>query len=168
LFFYKPGSVLTDVALAEQLHAHDGEDEDDDAENEGQVAEGADGLAHDGDEQVERRPRFRKLEHSQLKGHKTKSEAFLIQRFDPWACTYIGLLLSAEFEPLHPGHRIRLRNEGSGFDSRQGASLFVEKNISKLLFKIHLKHIFVNYIYLDIYLLYIYMFINRWLPVGRI
>ena len=32
------GFILTDVALAKQLHSHHSEDEDDDAENEGQVS----------------------------------------------------------------------------------------------------------------------------------
>ena len=38
-----------DVALAEQLHAHHGEDEDDDAQHQGQVAQSAHRFAHDGD-----------------------------------------------------------------------------------------------------------------------
>ena len=50
--------MLTLVGLAKELHAHDGEDEDDDTEHEGEVAQGANGLAHDGDEQVEGRPRL--------------------------------------------------------------------------------------------------------------
>ena len=43
-------SVLTLVGFAKELHAHDGEDEDDDTEHEGEVAQGAYCLAHDGDE----------------------------------------------------------------------------------------------------------------------
>lgn len=58
----------TDVVFAEELHAHDGEDEDDDAQDERQVTQGAHRFSHNGDEQVERRPRFRQFEHSQLSG----------------------------------------------------------------------------------------------------
>ena len=49
------------------MHPHDGEDEDDDAEDEGQIPQGAHGFAHDGDEKVQGRPRLRQFEHSQLK-----------------------------------------------------------------------------------------------------
>jgi hypothetical protein len=58
--------AVTCVALAEKLHAHDGKDEDDDAEYEGEVAQRPDGLPHDGDEEVQRGPRLRQLENSQL------------------------------------------------------------------------------------------------------
>lgn len=47
---------LTDVVLAEKLHAHDGKDEDDDTQHEGQVTQGTHRPAHDWDEQVECRP----------------------------------------------------------------------------------------------------------------
>ena len=52
------GGVVTDVVLAEELHAHNSKDEDDDAEDQGEVAQGSDGFAHDGYEQVQRRPRL--------------------------------------------------------------------------------------------------------------
>ena len=50
------------VRRAEQLHAHHGEDEDDDGEHEAEVAERAHRPADDADQQVERRPRLRQLE----------------------------------------------------------------------------------------------------------
>lgn len=58
--------TLTDIVFAEELHAHDGEDEDDDTQYKGQITQGTHGPAHDRDEQVERRPRLGQLEHSQL------------------------------------------------------------------------------------------------------
>lgn len=39
--------LLTDVAFAEELHAHHSEDEDDDAQDQSQVSQGAHCLAHD-------------------------------------------------------------------------------------------------------------------------
>ncbi len=63
--------LLTHVALAKELHAHHGEDEDNDGEHEGEVAQRAHRLAHDRDQQVERRPRLGQLEHAKLEGIKT-------------------------------------------------------------------------------------------------
>lgn len=57
---------LTCVILAEELHAHDGENEDDNTQDEGQVTQGANGLTHDGNEEVECRPRLRQLEDTKL------------------------------------------------------------------------------------------------------
>ena len=59
-------SSPTCIAFAEQLHAHDGEDEDDDTEDESEVSESTNGFPHNGDEEVERRPGLGQLEHSQL------------------------------------------------------------------------------------------------------
>jgi len=58
---------LLAVVGAEQLHAHDGKDEDDDHQHEAEVAERAHRPPDDADEQVERRPRLGQLEHSQLR-----------------------------------------------------------------------------------------------------
>lgn len=58
---------VVDVILAEELHPHHGEDEDDDAQHERQVTQRAHRSTHDGDEKIQRRPRFRQFEHSQLK-----------------------------------------------------------------------------------------------------
>lgn len=58
---------LTYVILAKQLHAHHGEDEDDDTQDKGQVTQGTNGPAHDGDEQVEGRPGLGQFEHSKLR-----------------------------------------------------------------------------------------------------
>lgn len=58
--------ALTCVILAEELHAHDGENEDDNTQDEGQVTQGANGLTHDGNEEVECRPRLRQLEDTKL------------------------------------------------------------------------------------------------------
>ena len=41
------------VVLPEQLHPHHGEDEDDDAQNECEVRERADGVHHDGEDVIE-------------------------------------------------------------------------------------------------------------------
>jgi hypothetical protein len=60
-----PKSEVTVIVFAEELHAHDGEDEDDDAQDEGQVIQSADRFAHDGDQQVEGGPRLAQLEHTQ-------------------------------------------------------------------------------------------------------
>ena len=56
------------VILPEQLHAHHGEDEDDDAQHQGEVSQRAHRLAHDRDEQVEGGPRLGQLEYAELKG----------------------------------------------------------------------------------------------------
>ncbi len=58
---------LTDVALAEELHSHHSEDEDDDTEDKGEVAESAHRLPHDRYQQVERRPGFGQFEDTELK-----------------------------------------------------------------------------------------------------
>ena len=52
-----------DVILAEELHAHHGEDEDDDAEDEGQVGERPHRVHHDRQDVVQRFPRLCQLEH---------------------------------------------------------------------------------------------------------
>ena len=62
-----PVEVLGDVVGSEQLHTHDGEDEDDDGEDETEIAERSHRSADDTDEQVERRPGLGKFEHAQLK-----------------------------------------------------------------------------------------------------
>jgi len=48
--------VLIDVARAEELHSHDGKDEDDDGKDKAEVAEGTHCSANDTDEQVQRWP----------------------------------------------------------------------------------------------------------------
>lgn len=67
---WRPGrssDLLTGVVLAEQLHAHDGKDEDNDTQYERQVAQGAHGATHDRDQQVQRWPRLCKLKHAKLR-----------------------------------------------------------------------------------------------------
>jgi hypothetical protein len=64
--------MVTVIVFAEELHAHDGEDEDDDAQDEGQVTQSAHRFAHDGDQQVESGPRLGQLEHTQLSGEKRR------------------------------------------------------------------------------------------------
>lgn len=58
---------LTCVALPEELHTHHSKDEDNDTEDKGEVAQRPDGLAHDGDEEVEGGPGLGQLEYSQLR-----------------------------------------------------------------------------------------------------
>ena len=58
--------IPTFIALSKELHAHDGEDEDDDAEDKGQVTKSTDGFPHDGDEKVEGWPGLGKFKYSQL------------------------------------------------------------------------------------------------------
>ena len=53
------------VILPEQLHAHHGEDEDDDAQHKGQVGQRAHGVHHDGQDVVEWLPWLGKFEHTQ-------------------------------------------------------------------------------------------------------
>jgi len=48
------------------LHAHDGEDENDDSQHEAQVAQRAHRTTDDTNEKVQRRPRLGQLEHPQL------------------------------------------------------------------------------------------------------
>jgi len=60
------GEVVERVVGAKQLHAHDGEDEDEDGEDEAEVAESTQCAADDTHEQIQRRPRLGQLEHSQL------------------------------------------------------------------------------------------------------
>ena len=54
------------VIIAEQLHPHDGENEDDDGEDEAEVAEGSHRSTDDTDEQVERGPGLGQFEHPKL------------------------------------------------------------------------------------------------------
>ena len=61
--------MLGAVVHAEQLLAHDGEDEDYDCQNEAEVAERAHRPPDDSDEQVESGPRLGQLEHAQLQQH---------------------------------------------------------------------------------------------------
>ena len=56
------------VALAEQLHAHHGEDEHDDGQHQRQVAQCPHRVADDLDEHVQRWPRLGQLEDPQLPG----------------------------------------------------------------------------------------------------
>ena len=56
--------ALTCVTFPEELHAHDGENEDNDTEDEGEVTESTNSFPHDGDEKVECWPRLCKFEHS--------------------------------------------------------------------------------------------------------
>ncbi len=65
------GSSLTDIALAKELHSHHSKDEDDDAEDEGEVAEGAHRLAHDRYQQVQGGPRLGQLEDAELQRRET-------------------------------------------------------------------------------------------------
>ena len=53
------------VGRAEELHAHDGKDEDDDAQHKGQVGQGAERVGHDGEDVVETLPRLGQFEHPQ-------------------------------------------------------------------------------------------------------
>lgn len=53
---YPNPCALTGVVLAKELHAHDGKDENDDAQDEGQITQGTHSFTHDGDEQVESGP----------------------------------------------------------------------------------------------------------------
>ena len=48
-----PHADFLNVRLAKQLHSHHSEDEDDDAEDKGQVGEGAHGGLHDGQDVIE-------------------------------------------------------------------------------------------------------------------
>ena len=54
-----------EVVLAEELHAHDGEDEDDDAEDEGQVGQGPHRVGHDCQNVVEGFPGLGQLEDTE-------------------------------------------------------------------------------------------------------
>lgn len=57
---------LAFVVLSEELHAHNGKNEDDNAEYKRQVTQGAHRFTHDGYKQVESGPGFGQFEHSQL------------------------------------------------------------------------------------------------------
>ncbi len=59
------------VVLPEQLHADHSEDEDDDGQNQRQVPQSAHRVPDDLNECVQRRPRLRQLEDSQLKEKKS-------------------------------------------------------------------------------------------------
>lgn len=63
------GSGHTCVILAEELHAHDGEYEYDNAKDDGEVPQSAHCAPHDGDQQVERGPGLGQLEYAQLQTH---------------------------------------------------------------------------------------------------
>ena len=53
---------LVKVVFPEELHAHDGKDEDDDAEDECEVGQGSDRVGHDCENVVERLPGLCQLE----------------------------------------------------------------------------------------------------------
>jgi len=57
---------LLAVVGAKQLHAHHGENKDDDHQDETEVAERAHRPSNNADQQVQRRPRFGQFEHPQL------------------------------------------------------------------------------------------------------
>ena len=77
-------AYLVEVVLAEELHAHDGKDEDDDAQDERQVGQRADRVRHDGENVVQRLPRFGELEDSQQTEGPEHGQAFdaLCQQLD--------------------------------------------------------------------------------------
>ena len=54
------------VVLAEKLHSHHGEDEDDDAQNECKVAERANRTHDNPHQEIQRGPRFGQLENTEL------------------------------------------------------------------------------------------------------
>ena len=56
----------TCIALAKELHTHHSKYKDDDAEDKGEVAQGPDGLPHDGDQAIQGRPGLGQLVHSHL------------------------------------------------------------------------------------------------------
>ena len=60
-----PVTNIALVVLAKQLHPHHGKDEDDDAEDKGQVGQCSHCVHHNGQYVVERLPWFRKFEHSE-------------------------------------------------------------------------------------------------------
>lgn len=65
----------TCVVLAKQLHAHDRKYEDYNAEDEGQIAEGADSTTHDRYEQVQCRPGLGQFENTQLQVDRVREES---------------------------------------------------------------------------------------------
>lgn len=81
------------VRIPEQLLPHDGEDEDDDAEDDGQVTQSSHSPAHDSDQHVQRRPGFGKLENSELKKKSLlfygKYDIFPEKRIRKWIIIFI-------------------------------------------------------------------------------
>ena len=67
--------IPTFIALSKELHAHDGEDEDDDTKDECEVTESTDSFPHDGDEKVEGGPGLGQLKHSQLKHNSIRAKS---------------------------------------------------------------------------------------------
>ena len=65
------GECGTWVTFPEELHPHDGEDEDDDTEDEGEVTKSTNSFPHDGDEKVEGGPGLGKFKYSQLQRYKS-------------------------------------------------------------------------------------------------
>ena len=65
-FNFFPNTLPTFIAFSKELHAHDGEDEDDDTKDECEVTESTDSFPHDGDEKVEGWPGLGKFKYSQL------------------------------------------------------------------------------------------------------
>ena len=59
--------MSTVIVLGEQLHSHDGKNENDDNQDKHQVTKSSHCLPHNGNQQIQRRPGFRKLKHTQLK-----------------------------------------------------------------------------------------------------
>ena len=62
--------LLRSVVVAEKLHPHDGEYEDDDRQDETEVTESSHRPTDYPDQQIQRRPRFRQLENSKLDRNK--------------------------------------------------------------------------------------------------
>lgn len=68
---------LTDallVTLSKQLHPHHGEDEDDDGQHQGQVAQGTHGVPDDLDQHVQGGPGLGQLEDSELRRKPVKTK----------------------------------------------------------------------------------------------
>ena len=82
-FHYSPRKVtfpfFTDfvgVVFAKELHAHHSEDEDNNAKDEGQIGQGADGIGHDCQDVVQRLPGFGQFEDAKQTEGSEHGQAF--------------------------------------------------------------------------------------------
>ena len=64
------------VVFAKELHAHHSEDEDNNAKDEGQIGQGADGIGHDCQDVVQRLPGFGQLEDAKQTEGSEHGQAF--------------------------------------------------------------------------------------------
>ena len=111
--------ALTCVTFPEELHAHDGENEDNDTEDEGEVTESTNSFPHDGDEKVESGPGLGKFKYSQLQVHQSSFITILLLLLHSYLHYYFlcySLLLISTVLRLFATHQPKRSKDGKTGD----------------------------------------------------